>query len=92
MRALATFRARAGDFDLMLSDYLMPGMLGLDLARAVHNIRPELPIVLLTGFIEELPPETIRTAGVRRLIGKPVTLRELGEAVQGVLGSAPAAR
>jgi PAS domain S-box-containing protein len=90
VRALATFRAQPADFDLLLSDYLMPGMPGLELAREVHNIRPELPIVLLTGFIEELPAETIRTAGVRRLIGKPVTLLELGVAVHDVLAGVPA--
>jgi CheY-like chemotaxis protein len=56
----------------------------------VHNIRPEVPIVLLTGFIEELPEETIRAAGVRRLISKPVTIQELGQAVHEVLAGARA--
>jgi CheY-like chemotaxis protein len=83
--ALGTFSARPADFDLVVSDYLMPGMVGLDLARAVHNLRPDLPIALLTGFIEELPAATLRTAGVRRLIGKPATLLELAVAVRDVL-------
>ena len=86
LHALKTFAAQPSDFDVMLSDHLMPGMVGLDLARAVHNLRPDLPILLLTGFIEELPEEMLRTAGVRRLIGKPTTLLELGEAVREVLG------
>jgi len=86
LRALKTFGERRTDFDLVLSDHLMPGMVGLEFARAVHNIRPELPIVLLTGFIEELPEETLRMAGVRRLVGKPTTLLELGEVVREVLG------
>jgi len=89
-RALERFRARPRDFDLVISDYLMPRMVGLDFARAVHNIRPEVPIVLLTGFIEELPEETIRAAGVRRLISKPVTIQELGQAVHEVLAGARA--
>ncbi len=84
-RALETVRARPGDFDLVISDYLMPRMVGLDFARAVHNIRPDLPIVLLTGYIEELPEETIRAAGVRRLINKPATIQELGRALHEVL-------
>lgn len=90
VHALGTFGARPRDFDLVISDYLMPGMVGLDLARAVHNVRPELPIALLTGFIEELPEATLRTAGVRRLIGKPATLLELAEAVREVLHGAHA--
>ncbi len=87
-RALETFRARPGDFDLVISDYLMPRMVGLDFARAVHNIRPDLPIILLTGYIEELPDETIRAAGVRRLVTKPATIQELGRAVHEVLAGA----
>ena len=83
--ALETVRARPGDFDLVISDYLMPQMVGLDFARAIHNIRPDLPIALLTGYIQELPEETIRAAGVRRLISKPATRTELGRAVHDVL-------
>ena len=79
--ALQTVRARPGDFDLVISDYLMPQMVGLDFARAVHNIRPDLPIALLTGYVQELPEETIRAAGVRRLISKPANRMELGRAV-----------
>ena len=92
MRALETFRARPGDFDIVITDYLMPQMVGVDLARAIHNIRPDVPIVLLTGFIEELPEETIRSAGVRRLITKPATMEELGQAVHEVLAAAHAGR
>jgi PAS domain S-box-containing protein len=88
LHALETFRARPGDFDLVISDYLMSRLMGLDFARAVHNIRPDLPIVLLTGYIEELPDETIRAAGVRRLISKPATIQEVGQAVHDVLAGA----
>jgi hypothetical protein len=91
LHALATFRSRPGDFDLVISDYLMPQMVGLDLARAVHNIRPDVPIVLLTGYIEELPEETIRAAGIRRLITKPATIQEMGLALHEVLAGARAA-
>jgi CheY-like chemotaxis protein len=91
LRALQTFGERQAEFDLMLSDHLMPGMVGLDLARGVHNIRPDLPIVLLTGFIEEFPEEVLRTAGVRRVIGKPTTLQALGLALHEILHRAPAA-
>ncbi len=83
-RALEAFRSDPG-FDLVVTDYLMPGMVGLDLAREVHNLRPDVPIVLLTGFIENLPDEAIRAAGVRRLVKKPVTLAELAVALHEVL-------
>jgi len=65
--------------------------LGVDLAREIHALRPALPIVLLTGFIENLPAEAIRAAGVRRVLKKPVTLRELGVALREVLAPKPVA-
>ncbi len=85
VRALEAFRARPGDFDLLLTDHLMPRLPGLDLARAVHDARPALPIVLLTGYIDELPQEMLRAAGVLRLVRKPVDLRALGETLRAVL-------
>jgi PAS domain S-box-containing protein len=84
-RALEIFRQRPAAFDVVVSDHLMPGMLGLDLARAVHDLRPGVPIVLLSGSIETLPDEASRTAGVRRVVRKPVTLLALGEAVHEAL-------
>ncbi len=90
-RALDAFRSHP-DFDLVVTDYLMPGMGGLDLAREVHNLRPDVPIVLLTGFIENLADEAVRAAGVRRLVKKPVTLAELAVALHEVLHPAAAGR
>ncbi len=87
--ALGTFRRRPAEFDLLVSDHLMPRLLGLDLAREVHAVRPDLPIVLLTGYVEHLPEEAVRAAGVRRVVRKPVTLRELGAVLRGVLDGRP---
>jgi len=90
-RALETFRSRPAEHDVVITDYLMPRLAGLDLAREVHNLRPDVPIVLLTGFMEELPDETIKAAGIRRLVNKPATMLELGQAVHAVTKGAQAA-
>ncbi len=90
VHALETFRSRPDDFDLLVTDHLMPRLPGLELAREMHNLRPELPIVLLTGYIQQLPTEAVRAAGVRRLVRKPVELRALGEALRAVLREAKA--
>ena len=84
-QALAAFRAAPQDYDIVVTDYLMPRMMGLDLAREIHGLRPDVPILMMTGFIEELPPETIAAAGVRRLIGKPATIVQLGTALRELL-------
>ena len=89
-RALATFLSRPTEFDAIVSDHLMPGLLGIDLAREVHDRRPDLPIVLLTGYVENLPEEATRAAGVRRVVRKPITLRELGVALRAAIEGAPA--
>ena len=90
-RALEAFRQHP-DFDLVITDYLMPGMVGLDVARAMHNLRPNVPIVLLTGFVENLPDEAVKAAGVRRVVKKPVTLAELAVALHDVLRPAATGR
>jgi PAS domain S-box-containing protein len=74
-------------FDLLVTDFSMPMMNGLELARQVHEIRPDLPIILATGFIEDLAPEELASAGIRRTLRKPVTKRELGEAIHAAIAA-----
>ncbi len=59
-------------FDLVISDQTMPGMTGLDFARAAHELQPDVPIVLYTGYGEGLTPADIERAGVVALLRKPV--------------------
>jgi PAS domain S-box-containing protein len=86
-RALELFRARPLDFDLVITDYSMPRMSGLDLARGIIGIRPGIPVLMVTGFVEDLPAEVMREAGVRQVLRKPLTTRGLGEAVRRMLGA-----
>jgi PAS domain S-box-containing protein len=85
--ALEIFRADPGAFDLVVSDYLMPRTTGLDLARELHAIRNDVRIVLLTGFLEDIPDEELRAAGIRDVLKKPVTQVQLGIAVRSALDS-----
>jgi PAS domain S-box-containing protein len=83
--ALAIFQADPDRFDAVISDYLMPGMTGLELASAIAGLRPQLPIILLTGFIDDLPDDTIRGAGVSHVLRKPSTLQEIAATLAEVL-------
>jgi CheY-like chemotaxis protein len=56
----------------------MPRMSGLMLARSLLSVLPNVKIVLLTGFLDDLPDEKLAEAGVRRVIKKPVTGADLG--------------
>ena len=80
-RALEMLRQAPASFDLLVTDFSMPGLSGLQLAQAVHQIRPEMPILMATGFIEDIPLEDIAAVGVRATIRKPLTKRELGLAI-----------
>ena len=70
--ALGAFRADPDRFDLVLTDEVMPGMTGTELARAVHEIRPDVPIVLMTGYAGPLEAGDIQIAGVREIVRKPL--------------------
>lgn len=84
--ALERFRASPDTFAAVISDYLMPGRNGLEVAIAISAIRPDLPFIILTGFIDNLPAETISAAGVAELVRKPATSEDLAGALARVLG------
>ncbi|HUG26850.1 MAG TPA: PAS domain S-box protein [Gemmatimonadales bacterium] len=83
--ALRIFTDRATEFDLLITDLTMRGMNGLELAAAVHQVRPDLPILLLTGYLQEFAPVDLAAAGIRRVLNKPVSAGGLLEAIQSVL-------
>jgi CheY-like chemotaxis protein len=78
--ALALFDQ--GGFDLVISDYTMPGMKGDELALALKARRPGQPVVMLTAHAEMLKTEAVPLAGVDQLVGKPFQLADLRAAVQ----------
>jgi len=79
--ALAAARAEPGRFDVVMTDYNMPGMSGLDVARALREIRADLPIILASGNITEELRVHAPGAGVSELVFKPNTVEELCEAI-----------
>jgi CheY-like chemotaxis protein len=63
----------------------MPRLSGLQLARVVSRIRPGVPVILCTGYGEELQPPELEAAGVRTLVKKPVEPAELREVLRAAL-------
>ncbi len=87
--ALALVHAAPAHFELVLSDMTMPGMTGLMLATRLREIRPDLPVILMTGFGASLTPELLEKAGVREVLFKPMTAQVLASAVQAALAARP---
>ena len=75
--AIAAVRAAPADYDLVVTDYNMPGLSGLEVARALREIRADLPVALASGYITEEMRAEAPAAGVVELIYKPNTVEEL---------------
>jgi CheY-like chemotaxis protein len=85
--ALRLFMEQPSAFDLIITDMNMPKMMGTDLARAFLKTRPDIPIILCTGFSEQINPEKTKNIGIRELVYKPVEITALAKLVRKILDS-----
>lgn len=83
--AFEFFRSEPAGVDLVITDYTMPKMTGVELSKRLLQIRPDLPIILCTGFNQAINEETARAVGIRAFLMKPFVGRELGEMIRSVL-------
>ena len=89
--ALAMIKRQKDRFDLVIADQTMPEMTGLELLHEILRLRPGLPVILCTGFSEQLNEESALREGARQLLLKPVTCMRLAESVRNVLDANPPA-
>ena len=75
--ALEHFRQDPGAFDMVLTDQTMPRMTGVELIRRIHELRPELPVILCTGFSDSVSEENAPDFGITAFLRKPVELGTL---------------
>ncbi len=85
--AVAAVRNDPAAFDLIVTDYNMPAFTGLEVARAVAEIRPDLPVVISSGYISEALQRQATAAGARGLMPKQNTLEELARLVRSTLAT-----
>ncbi len=88
--ALKAFLAAPDQVDLVITDMTMPEMTGLRLAQEMLAARPDLPVILCTGFSALVSEREIREMGIRELVLKPVVRRDLALAVRRALNGRPA--
>jgi PAS domain S-box-containing protein len=79
--ALEAFRAKPHGFDLVITDMTMPSMRGDHLAMELLKIRPDIPIILCTGYSEAMTEEKAAGLGMRGYLMKPLTLQDLGNVI-----------
>jgi signal transduction histidine kinase len=79
--AIAAIRANRDGFDLIITDLTMPGMTGVEFARGIRGIRADIPIILSSGFADEVPEETLKELGIVEVLPKPFQLQALAAAI-----------
>jgi len=85
MEALAVFREKPNQFDLVITDQTMPGLTGEMLTKEVMRIRPDIPVILCTGFSEHVSEEQAKDIGIRAFLMKPLLLKDISQTVRRVL-------
>jgi CheY-like chemotaxis protein len=83
--ALSIFQNQPDAFDLVITDQTMPGMTGFDLARRMLQIRPGLPIILCTGYSNQLSEDNITSFGIKGFAMKPLTKKDIAVLVRKIL-------
>lgn len=83
--ALEKFNAAPESFDLVITDQTMPGLAGEDLARAMLKVRPDLPIILCTGYTPVLSEKQAHEIGIKSFLLKPLQEKDIAKTVRRVL-------
>ncbi|MBU0484967.1 MAG: PAS domain S-box protein [Proteobacteria bacterium] len=86
LEALATFQNTPDEFDLVITDQTMPEMTGADLARRMMQIRPDLPIILCTGYSNLIDEDSAKGLGIKEFALKPLTKEVIAKLIRKVLG------
>jgi CheY-like chemotaxis protein len=81
-QALQAFRSRPQDFDVVVTDLSMPGMSGFDLARELLATRPDLPVVMTSGYLRPEDQRTAAQIGIGELVLKPTSVEGLGQVLE----------
>ena len=88
IEALELFRTKPNDFDLVITDMTMPNMTGDKLAVELMKIRPDIPVMLCTGFSKKISDETVSEMGIKAVAYKPIVKADLAKIVRKVLDEA----
>lgn len=85
-QALSTYLRNPSSYRLIITDQTMPGMTGMELAQAVLNQDPNVPIILCTGYSDTLNQQQALNLGIKKFMTKPMQLGEIMSSVENLLG------
>lgn len=85
LEALEVFRNNPDKFDLVITDMTMPIMSGEDLAKAIIEINPEIPVILCTGFSDKIDEAKAKESGISSFVMKPIVMNTIAKTIRDVL-------
>jgi len=85
IEAQEAFRANPDRFDLVITDFTMPNMTGMELAKKLLKLRSDVPIILCTGYSDQINEDKAKRNGIRAFVMKPVALSEIANSIRKVL-------
>jgi len=86
--ATKRFREAPREFDLVLTDLMMPGMNGIELAGTIRSLRPDLPIILHSAYTENQDDSLLRSSGILEVMAKPTNLPHIAATIRRALAAA----
>ena len=88
VEALALFKSKPSEFDLVITDMAMPSMSGDMFAAELMKVRPDIPVILCTGYSKKISEETATKNGIKAFACKPISRADLAKTVRNVLDDA----
>ena len=85
LAALEAFKAAAETFDLVITDMTMPNLTGLQLSQEIRHLRPDIPIIICTGFSDNLNEEKCKALGIQGFVMKPLIRSKFTQLIRNVL-------
>jgi two-component system cell cycle sensor histidine kinase/response regulator CckA len=83
--ALEIFRSSPHEYDLVITDQTMPNITGKELAKKIISIRPDMPVILCTGFSEQINEKTAKDIGLSAFVMKPIVMKDIARTIREVL-------
>ena len=85
LEAIEVFHSNPDAFDIIITDMTMPNMTGDQVAKNILSIKPDTPIIIITGFSERINKEKAETIGIKGFLMKPVLISDMAQMVRNVL-------
>lgn len=82
---LELFKKEPAGFNVVITDYIMPHMTGIELSEEIRKIRPDMLIILCSGYSENLNMEKVKRAGIKKFLQKPLNIYSLSKSIQEVI-------